>query len=147
VTNVVDSLITDMLSLEHLSRSNRRLAIRNKLTEFEEILEHNSAGPEQIRSVLQDAKDRAFQEIARHSSRNVLTATAELYDEVFEQLRLRIATSIKELKDGTFQIIVSLPGEALPHVARDGFPSQTAAVDWRDSDLGATYVKSILDKR
>jgi hypothetical protein len=147
VANVAESLITDMQTIKHLVRSNRRLAIRNKITECERILKQNMVGLEQIRSVLQDAKDRAFQEITRHSPNGIPTRTAEFYQEVFEELSARIPTFIQELKDGTFQINLFLPGSPLPHATKGGFHSEQAAERWRDSDLGTSIIKSILAKQ
>jgi hypothetical protein len=146
MANIVESFIADIRSIESLTQSNRRFEIRKRITELGGIPKANGASREEIRSVLQDARDRAFQEISRHSPGNIPTETAELYGDVFEELRARIPTSIKELKDGTFEVRVDLPGHTLPHVARGDFHSEKEAQDWLDHDQGTAIIKSILGK-
>jgi hypothetical protein len=131
MANIVESFIADIRSIESLTQSNRRFEIRKRITELGGIPKANGASREEIRSVLQDARDRAFQEISRHSPGNIPTETAE---------------SIKELKDGTFEVRVDLPGHTLPHVARGDFHSEKEAQDWLDHDQGTAIIKSILGK-
>jgi hypothetical protein len=107
---------------EQLSGSNRPLAIRQKITEYEDIIVRNGAGCEEIWSVFGQAKDRAFQAITDHST----TPTADFYQEVFNELSLRCRTSIQELK------------------AKGDFPSRKLAQDWRDSDEGSETIEAII---
>jgi hypothetical protein len=100
MTNLVETFIEDVRMAEQLSGSNRPLAIRQKITEYEDIIVRNGAGCEEIWSVFGQAKDRAFQAITDHST----TPTADFYQEVFNELSLRCRTSIQELKNGTFQV-------------------------------------------
>jgi hypothetical protein len=74
--------------------SNRPKAIRQKITEYEDIIVQNGAGCEEIWSVFGQAKDRAFQAITDHST----TPTADFYQEVFNELCLRCRTSIQAQK-------------------------------------------------
>lgn len=141
--NVVESFINDLSLAEHLTRSNRRLAIRSKITELERSLK--SDGPAAIRSGLEQAKNRARQEIARNSSNGVPAGMAELFRVVVEEISLRVLTSIKELKDGTFQIEVLRPGQPLPHAVMDGFRSESEAEAWRDGGLCMSIIKRFLE--
>jgi len=63
MTNLVETFIEDVRMAEQLSGSNRPLAIRQKITEYEDIIVRNGAGCEEIWSVFGQAKDRAFQAI------------------------------------------------------------------------------------
>ncbi len=140
MTNLVETFIEDVRMAEQLSGSNRPLAIRQKITEYEDIIVRNGAGCEEIWSVFGQAKDRAFQAITDHST----TPTADFYQEVFNELSLRCRTSIQELKNGTFQVRVHLQTHALPHVAKGDFPSRKLAQDWRDSDEGSETIEAII---
>ncbi len=66
MTNLVETFIEDVRMAEQLSGSNRPLAIRQKITEYEDIIVRNGAGCEEIWSVFGQAKDRAFQAITDH---------------------------------------------------------------------------------
>ena len=81
MTNLVETFIEDVRMAEQLSGSNRPLAIRQKITEYEDIIVRNGAGCEEIWSVFGQAKDRAFQAITDHST----TPTADFYQEVFQR--------------------------------------------------------------
>jgi hypothetical protein len=142
MTNLIDPFFAGLLPLEALSRSNRRLAIRHRITaELENFVGDDT---EAINSVLQQAKDRAFQEITQYSPNNVPTPTAEFFQEVFEALSTRLRTFIDQAKDG-YRVNVSIPG-GLPHRVKDEFATREAARQWRDSDNGDAYINSIIDR-
>jgi hypothetical protein len=140
MSNLVEKFIENVRMAEQLSDSKRPLAIRQKITEYEEIIVQNGGGCEEIWSVFGQAKDRAFQAITDHST----TPTADFYQEVFNELSLRCRTSIQELKNGTFQVLVHLRTHALPHVAKGDFPSRKLAQEWRDSDVGSEIIEAII---
>jgi hypothetical protein len=142
--DIVESFIADMLSIEHLSHRNRRQGIRDRITELERGFKHHMADSEDVRSVLQQTKRRAFQELSRHSPGGVQTRTAELYDDVFVELARRVLTTVRESSNGTFQVTVAMAGKSQTQVAKSGFRSELAASNWRDSEVGAATVKSIL---
>jgi hypothetical protein len=145
MANLVDDFIVGVMPAEHLALSNRRLAIRKVITEYEDILRANGAGVEESRSVVQQLRDRAAQEISRHSPNRIPTTTADFFGEVRDELSRRARVSIQPLKDGTFKVDVSIPSP-LPHVAKDDFPSIEAAQAWIDSDLGNAIIRDIVDK-
>jgi putative heme iron utilization protein len=145
IANLIDEFIEDVfLTAEPVAPTARPLAIRHKITEYAKFLEGNGANPEQVFSTLQQMRDRAFREIIRHSPKRVATASAELFQEVFHLLCRRLPTSIDQAQDG-FRVIVSIP-DALPHVAKAQFETEEAAEQWRDSDLGDSAIKALLDR-
>ena len=60
MADLVEAFVNGVLSVRDLSRSNRRLAIRNEITKSENVLRFNQASSEAIHSFLQQAKDRAY---------------------------------------------------------------------------------------
>jgi putative heme iron utilization protein len=145
IANLVDAFIQDVFqTAEPVAPTARPLAIRHKITEYAKFLGGNGANPEQVFSTLQQMRDRAFREIMQHSPNRVATASAEFFQEVFDLLARRLPTSIDQGQDG-FRVIVSIP-DALPHIAKAQFGTQEAAEEWRDSDLGDSAIKAILDR-
>jgi hypothetical protein len=63
---------------------------------------------------------------------------------VFDELDIRIHSSIERAKDGTFKVSVSRHGRT--EVAKGFLQSELDAVKWRDGDVGASMIKSILSK-
>jgi hypothetical protein len=145
VRNLVEDFVQGVLIAEPLRLSNRRLAIRNQITEYENILRGNGVGAEAIRSFCQAARGRVFQEITHHSPNGIPTSSAELYQDAFDELSTRSRLAIQELKDGTFQVNVSIPN-GLPHVAKGDLRSIESAQEWIDSDRGNAAIKAIIAK-
>src|SRR5262245_43448839 len=103
--DLVEAFISGVTPAELTALSNRRLAIRLVITEYENMIRADGSGADDaIQSFVQLAKDRAFEEISRHSPNGISTPTAEFYQNVFEELSTRSRLSIKELKNGTFQV-------------------------------------------
>jgi hypothetical protein len=77
----------------------------------------------------------------------VSTRTAEFFQEVFEELSVRIRLTIREMPDDTFQVEVDVgaPG-GTPHIVKTGFYSVEAARQWIDSDAGNTLIKAVIEK-
>src|SRR5450432_2354017 len=94
----VEAFIDRIRSVQPLAGGNsRRLAIRQKITETENMLRRDASMA--IPLFLQRARDRAFKEVARHSPKKVTTRTAEFFQEVFEELSLLTRLTIREHKD------------------------------------------------
>ncbi len=144
MANFVETFIEGMRPIAEGNRSNRRLEVRKRITQYENILRSNLADVETIRSFLQQAKDAAFGEITRQSPDTIPTPTADFFQEVVDALTTRIQTSIEELKDGTFQVNILVPG--LPHVVKDDFASLRAAQDWVDGDIGNQIIKDAISR-
>jgi hypothetical protein len=145
IANLVDAFIQDVFhTAEPVARTARPLAIRQKITEYAKFLEGDGANAEQVFSALQQMRDRTFREIIRYSPNSVATPSAEFFQQVFDLLSRRIRTSIDQGKDG-FRVIVSIP-DALPHIAKAEFETQEAAEQWRDSDLGDSAIKAIIER-
>jgi hypothetical protein len=142
MANLVEAFINDVRAAESTTHSNRTLVIRHKMTENENFVRGNGGDTEAINSFFQQAKDRAFQEISRHSPNGIPTPTAEFFQQVVDALSTRLRTFIDQAKNG-YRVKVSIPG-GLPHIAKGVLPSQKAAQDWRDSDLGDTYIRKIV---
>jgi hypothetical protein len=145
----VKAFIDGVRSVEPISRSsNRSLVIRQKITEAESSLLRDPATRHMIASFLQQAKRRAFEEIARHKRNNALTRTGEFFQDVHDELSTRTRLTIKEENDDTLRVEVDIgsPDEPLPHMVKSGFYSVVAAQQWIDSDLGNTLIKAIIEK-
>jgi hypothetical protein len=76
--------------------SDRRFAIRNKITEYENILRKDREAAEVIDLFLQLSKDRAFEQSFRHMVNFRPTPTSEFFQEVLDELSLRIRLTIGE---------------------------------------------------
>lgn len=142
MSNLVDLFIEDVRTVENASRSNRRFMIRNKITDFENLIRGSGSGLDAINSILHLAKERVFQEISRHSPDGVPTEHAEFFQEVLDALSTRLRTFIEEAKAG-YRVSVIIAG-GLPHVAKGELPTVEAAQAWRDSDTGDTFIRSII---
>jgi hypothetical protein len=141
MANLVKAFIVDVLSVESLTGSEQRTEIRRRIAELVGVLKINGAEREAIRSVLQDARDRAFAEIKKHAPDGIPTPTAELYDTVFEELCLRIPTTIELTKDGQYEVRVERPGQ-LPYVVGEQFASERLAMKWLEKDRAAAEIKA-----
>jgi hypothetical protein len=139
--NVIESFIADVISVERITESEQRAEIRRRIAELVGVLKINGAGREAIRSMLQDAKERAFAEIKNHAPQGIPTPTAEFYDAVFDELALRIPTTINRAKDGWFEIHVERPGE-LPYIVKERFASEEFATKWLEKDRAAAEIKA-----
>jgi hypothetical protein len=149
MADLVEAFISGIRSVEPLSHgSDRRLAIRQKITESENLLRRSGGAAPALAEFLQQARRRASEEVSRHKRNNVPTRTAEFFQEVFEELSVRARLTVKEMPDDTFQIEVnvSASGWALPHVVKSDFYSVVAAQQWIDSDQGNTLVRAIIGK-
>jgi hypothetical protein len=145
IANLVDAFVQDVFhTAEPVGRTARPLAIRRKITEYAKFLEDNGANAEQVFSALQRMKDRAYGEIIRHSPNRIATPSAEFFQEVFDHVSRRLRTSIDQGKAG-YRVIVSIP-HALPHIAKAEFETQESAEQWRDSDIGDSAIKAIIDR-
>jgi hypothetical protein len=145
IANLVDAFIQDVFdTAEPVGRIARPLAIRRKITEYDKFLENNGANAEQIVSALQRMRDRAYAEMIQHSPNRIATPSAEFFQEVFDLVSRRLRTSIDQGKAG-YRVIVSIP-HGLPHVAKAEFETQEAAEQWRDSDIGDSAIKAIIDR-
>jgi len=51
---------------------------------------------------------------------------------------------VRELKDGTFQVTVDIPGHGLSHVVKDGFTSEKDAQHWIDGEEGKSTVQQFI---
>jgi len=87
-----------------------------------------------------------YQEITRNSPNGIPTEAAELFQEVFDELSVRMRLAIQELKDGTYQVNVQIPGHPLHHAAKSDFSSIEAAQGWVHSDLGNAVIRAIISK-
>ena len=144
----VEAFIEGVRSVEPFSTgSSRRVAIRQKITEFENALRREQAGARATATFLHRARQRASREVSRHKRNDVLTRTAEFFQEVFEELSVRMRLAIKERDDDTFRIEVEIgPAGAAPHVVRSGFYSLEDARLWIDSEQGDTLIKAVIEK-
>jgi len=139
----VEAFIDD---LSTAAGGNLRLLIRHKITKLENIVRSNEpSGIDAINSVLQLAKENVFQEITRHSPNGKSTPKAELFQEVFDALSTRLRTFVVLGKAG-YQVSVTIP-RSPSQVAKRDFPTVEAAQAWRDSDVGDTYIKTIIAER
>jgi len=148
---LVEAFIDSVLSVEHFAPgSDRRFAIRNKITEYESILprDRDQEAVEVIGLFLQLAKDSAFEQSFRHMVDFRPTPTSEFFQEVLDELSLRIRLTIRELKNGSFQVRIKV-------IASSGAPSEEiqfefdsidAAQKWIDSDEGNTLIKALVEK-
>lgn len=109
-----------------------------------DIVTQNGGGPDAIQLVLQQAKEKAFHEISSHSPNRIPTKTAEVYQEVCNDLDIQIHSSIKKVEGGTCRICVSRHGKT--RIVRSHFRSESDAIEWRDSDFGSAMIKSILSE-
>jgi len=143
MNDLVEAFISGITPTEQAKLSNRRLGIRLVITEYENMVRASGGADEAIQSFVQQAKDRAFQEISRHSRNGIPTSTAEFYQDVFEELSTRSRLSIKELKNGTFQVLVSV-SSPLPHVVKDGFSSIAVAQEWINSGVADAIIRQVI---
>jgi hypothetical protein len=148
---LVEAFIDSVRSVEHFAPgSDRCFAIRNKITEYESILrgDGDQEAVEVIGLFLQLAKDSAFEQSFRHMVDFRPTPTSEFFQEVLEELSLRIRLTIRESKNGSFQVRIKV-------IASNGAPSEEiqfefdsidAAQKWIDSDEGNTLIKALVEK-
>lgn len=54
--------------------------------------------------------------------------------------------SIRELKDGTFQVDLRLARHPLPHVVKGDFPTKESAELWRESPNGRSIIARIRER-
>ena len=142
--DLVEAFIGGVTPAEHAMHSNRRFAIRQVITEYENMIRADGLGADDaIQPFVRQAKDRAFEEISRHSPDGVPTPEAEFYQDVFDELSTRSRVSIGEGKDGTFNVRVSV-SSPLPHVVKDGFLSINVAQEWINSDLGNAIIRNVI---
>jgi hypothetical protein len=139
---VIESFIADVISVEQLTESEQRAEIRRRIAELVGVLKISGAGREEIRSTLQDAKERAFAEIKNHAPQGIPTPTADFYDAVFDELSLRIPTTIERAKDGWFEIHVERPGQP-PYIVEERFASEERATKWLEKDRAAAKIKVV----
>src|SRR5262249_52705768 len=98
--DLVEAFIGGVTPAEQAMYSNRRLAIRLVITEYENMIRAGSPGADDaIQSFVQQAKDRAFEEISRHSPNGIPTPRAEFYQDMFDELSTRSRLSIGKVKD------------------------------------------------
>ena len=142
--DLVEAFIGGVTPAEQAMYSNRRLAIRLVITEYENMIRAGSPGADDaIQSFVQQAKDRAFEEISRHSPNGIPTPRAEFYQDMFDELSTRSRLSIGKVKDGTFNLHVSV-SSPLPHVVKDGFLSINVAQEWINSDVGDAVIRRVI---
>jgi hypothetical protein len=148
---LVEAFIDSVLSVEHFAPgSDRRFAIRNKITEYENILrrDRDQEAAEVIDLFLQLAKDSAFEQSFCHMVDFRPTPTSEFFQEVLDELSLRIRLTIRELTNGGFQVRIKViassaaPSEELQFE----FNSIDAAQKWFDSDEGNTLIRALVEK-
>jgi hypothetical protein len=146
---LVEAFIDGVQSVEHFSDGSiRRLAIRNKITEYENVIRKDGESTEVIELFLQLAKDRAFEQIFRHIVEYRPTPTSEFFREVLDELSVRIRLNIRELKDGSFQVRVNVvaSGGSRSEEVNSEFQSTEAAQQRIDSDEGNTLIRSVIKK-
>jgi hypothetical protein len=146
---LVEAFIDSVLSVEHFAPgSDRRFAIRNKITEYENILRGDQEAAEVIDLFLQLAKDSAFEQSFCHMVDFRPTPTSEFFQEVLDELSLRTRLTIRELTNCGFQVRIKV-------IASSGAPSEElqfefdsidAAQKWIDSDEGNTLIKALVEK-
>jgi hypothetical protein len=146
MANLIESFIVDLLSVEQLNESERPAEIRRRIAELVGVPKINGASHEEIRSMLQDAKERVFTEIKNQSPRGIPTSTAELYEAVFDELVLRVPTTINRANDGWFDIHVERPGE-LPYIVKERFATEELATKWLEKDCAAAEIKAARKAR
>ena len=146
---LVAAFIDGVLSVEHFSGGgNRRLAIRHKITESENILRRDREAAEAIHWFLELAKDRVFEQMFRHTLIDIATPTAEFFHEVFDELSVRIRLNIRELRDDTVQVMVHViaSGGARSESVKTEFRSIEDAQQWIDSDEGNALIHAVIEK-
>jgi hypothetical protein len=145
IANLVDMFIQDVFdTAEPIARTSRPQAIREKITEYAKLLEGNGADAGQVFSALHQMRDRAFREIVRHSPNRIATPSAEFFQQLFDLLSRRMRTSIDQAQD-RYRVIVTIR-HGLPHIANAECETQEAAEQWRDSDIGDSAIKAIIDR-
>ena len=150
---LVEAFIDSVLSVEHFAPgSDRRFAIRNKITEYENILriDRDQEAAEVIDLFLQLAKDSdsAFEQSFCHMVDFRPTPTSEFFQEVLDELSLRIRLTIRELTNGGFQVRIKViaSSAAASEELQFEFNSIDAAQKWIDSDEGNTFIRALVDK-
>jgi hypothetical protein len=116
---LVETFIDSVLSVERFAPgSDRRFAIRNKITEYENILrrDRDQEAAEVIELFLQLAKDSAFEQSLSHG-RLPSNPDLRVFQEVLDELSLRIRLTIRELTNGGFQVRIKV-------IASSGAPSE-----------------------
>lgn len=149
MTDLVEAFIDGVRSVEPLPAGrDRRVAIRQKITEREVFLRKGRDGARAVPKFLQQAQVRARAEITRHRRNNLSTRTAEFFQEVLEELSLRVRLTIRELKDDTFRVEVKIGAadDAPHHVVKFEFYSIKAAQEWVDSEQGVTLINAVIKK-
>jgi hypothetical protein len=146
-SNNAEAFIERVRSLAPLARgSERRVAIRQKITESENIVRRDHGAPA-LGAFLQQARQQAAAEVTRNTRNNVATRTAEFFQEVSEELALRMRLTIRERDDDTFQVEINAQAAGgIPQVVKSGFYSLAAAREWIDSDPGNTLIKVVIEK-
>jgi len=149
MSDLVEAFFDSVRSVEPLPAGrDRRLAIRRKITEGENTLRKSRDAARAVPKFLQQAQTRARAEIARHRRNNLSTRTAEFFQEVFEELSLRVRLTIREMKDDTFRVEVkgAAAEDAPLHIVKSEFYSLKAAQEWVDSDQGVTLINAVIEK-
>jgi hypothetical protein len=146
-SNHAEAFIERVRSLAPLARgSERRVAIRQKITESENVVRRDH-GAAALGAFLQQARQQATAEVTRNTRNNVSTRNADFFQEVSEELALRMRLTVRERDDDTFQVEVNAQTTGgLPHVVKSGFYSLAAAREWIDSDAGNTLIKAVMEK-
>jgi hypothetical protein len=149
MADYVEDFIDRVRSVGPLSPSNkRRLAVRQKITEFEHTIRSERDPARAIPAFLQRAMTRASKEISQHSRNNIPKRTAAFFQEVFDELSIRTRLIIQELKDDTFQVEVKIDASdgALTYVIKSNLYSLVAAHEWIDSEQGNMLIKAVIAK-
>jgi hypothetical protein len=139
--DLVEAFLIAVAPAEFASRGERPFAIRQILTQYENVLRAAGADADWIRSFVQQAKDRVFHRM--HSSVGLPTATRELYQDIFDELSTRSRVSIQKSEEQTFRVHVCVP-HIPPHAIENGFSSILDAQKWIDSDVGDTIIRAII---
>jgi hypothetical protein len=148
MTDPVEAFVERVRAIQPLPHgSDRRVAIRQKITEFENSLRLDA--PHAIPTFLQRARERVLREISRHQGNKAPTRAVDFFQEVHEELSLLSRVAIKQQDDDdSCWVEVQVHGSDgdISHVVKSNFYSSETARQWIDSDQGNTIIKAFIDK-
>lgn len=149
MADAVQAFIAGVRSVEPFPPGpDRSIKIRQKITEAENGVRRDPGATLGVAAFLQQARHRAADEMARHKRGTALTRSGGFFQDVFEELSLRLRLAIVAQDDDTYRVEVTVNAAdwTVPQVVKSDFYSLVAAQQWIDSDLGNTLINAVVQK-
>jgi hypothetical protein len=95
MSDLIEQFMKDMQAIAGIPSYLRRLEIQRLIDQYESAIRRSFADSDahgQIQSLFGEAKEQMFGEISANSPNGIPNTIAEFYQEIFEELSLRLRT-------------------------------------------------------